>query len=246
MDGPGVLRLRSTLLPHPPGTSRSVVRAGAPKCPRFSGSSLGGLGWWWAPAALCLPAPSPDAQPGGCGLPVLSSLLEAWPATPWCPLPSGVCSIPHPLRDRPKPQSQPSSPVSWRSNLRPRGEGLRAAAVGMPRTPEQSTPPPSRNQFPKHPACGLLTPWLPGLEEGPLSHETSIRCPLIGTQSACSSLERAGHKLEETTPGPGGAVHRGPRRGLGAQGRQTLLRGSVARKDSEEAAGGAMGPGDGR
>ena len=107
-------------------------------------------------------------------------------------------------------------------------------------------PPPSRNQFPKHPACGLLTPWLPGLEEGPLSHETSIRCPLIGTQSACSSLERAGHKLEETTPGPGGAVHRGPRRGLGAQGRQTLLRGSVARKDSEEAAGGAMGPGDGR
>ena len=112
--------------------------------------------------------------------------------------------------------------------------------------PRSNPPPPSRNQLPKHSACGPLTPWLPGLEEGPLSHETSIRCPLIGTQSACSSLERAGHKLEETTPRPGGAVHRGPRRGLGAQGRQTLLRGSVARKDGEEAAGGAMGPGDGR
>lgn len=37
-----------------------------------------------------------------------------------------------------------------------------------------------------------------------MSHEISIRCPLIGTQSACSSLERAGHKLEDMTPGLGG------------------------------------------
>lgn len=59
---------------------------------------------------------------------------------------------------------------------------------------------PSRNQLPKHPACGPLTPWLPGLEEGPLSHETAIRCPLTGTQSACSSLERARSQARRDDP----------------------------------------------
>ena len=176
--------------------------------------------------------------------------VGGWSDTPWCPLPSGVCSIPHPMWDRPKPQSQPSSPLSWRGNLRPRGEGLRTAAVGMLRAPEQSTTTPSRNQLPKHPACGPLTPWLLGLEEGPLTHETTIRCPLTGIQSACSSLERARSQTRRDNPRAwwgGGDVHRGHRRGLGAQGGQTLLPGSVARKDDEkEAAGGAMGPGDRR
>ena len=124
------------------------------------------------------------------------------------PPPWGV-QHPSPTVGQAQTSEPPSSPLSWRGNLRTRGEGLRAAAVGMPRAVEQSTTTPSRNQLPKHPACGPLTPWLPGLEEGPLSHETTIRCPLTGTQSARSSLERARSQTRRDNPrawaGVGGA-----------------------------------------
>lgn len=167
VDGPGVLRSEIHPAPLPQlGTGRSVVRAGA-LVPKILWEQPGGP--WMGVGTSCLLSFSPFP---GCLAQGDMASLSFFPAGGWStplgvPSPLGcAASLTH-CGTGPKPQSQLLSPLSWRGNLRPRGEGLRAAAGACP-GPRAMHPPPSRNQLPKHPACGPLTPWLPGLEEGPL------------------------------------------------------------------------------